>query len=65
MEMNLQPIPVPDFIYVTMPPRTRQEGIIEAPKFALREIEPKVLSALCDEFRRTLFEKAGQEDPSA
>ena len=64
MEVNLQPIPVPDFIHVTL--RTRQEGkIANAAKFALREFEPKVLSDLCDEFRRNVFAKAGQEDPSA
>ncbi len=48
-----------------MPPRERQEGMVESPKFHLRELEPEVLSELCDEFRRNVFAKAEKKDPSA
>lgn len=65
VKLKLHPMNVPDFGIAMMPPRERQEGMVEAPKFHLRELEPDVLSQLCDDFRRNVFAKAEKSDPSA
>ena len=65
VKLKLQPMSVPNFVIAMMPPRERQEGMVEAPKFHLRELDPEVLSQLCDEFRRNVFAKAEKKDPSA
>lgn len=62
--VELQPFLTPNYVIQAMPPRPRQEGWSEGPKYALRELEPEVLAALCDQFRREIFEKAGKTDPT-
>lgn len=65
VKLKLQPMSVPNYVITVMPPRERQEGMIESPKFHLRELDPEVLAELCDEFRRNVFAKAEKKDPSA
>lgn len=62
--VNLQPFRVPNFVIQDAPARPRQEGFTESPKYALSELEPETLAELCDDFRRSVFEKAGKDDPS-
>ncbi|MCK5605406.1 hypothetical protein KAR91_26175 [Candidatus Pacearchaeota archaeon] len=66
VEIKLVPIRVPNFIIVKMPPGKKEDGINlgESPKFALRDLDSAVLSDLCDNFRRDIFEKAGKDDPN-
>lgn len=64
IKLKLQPMSVPNYVIVVMPPRERQEGIAESPKFHLRELESEVLAELCDEFRRNVFAKAEKQDPA-
>lgn len=59
----LVPFSTPNYVTMQMPDRPRQEGFVEAPKYALSELEPEVLSGLCDEFRAAVFKKAGKRDP--
>ena len=63
MEIELHPFTTPNFVIQKVEPRPRQEGMIEAPKYHLRELDPATLSRLCDQFRRDVFEKAGKTDP--
>lgn len=65
IKLKLQPMSVPNYVIAMMPPRERQDGMVEAPKFHLRDLEPEVLAELCDEFRRNVFAKAEKRDPSA
>ncbi len=60
-----QPMNVPNFVIAQMPPRERQEGMVQSPKFHLRELEAEVLAELCDEFRTNVFAKAEKTDPAA
>ncbi len=60
---ELQPFTVPNYVIVKMPPRPRQDGFVESPKYALAELTPDVLAVLCDEFRAAVFAKAGRRDP--
>ena len=65
IRIKLRPFSVPNFVIATVVPRERQEGWQEEPKFSLEELEPETLAELCDEFRKSVFEKAGKADPSA
>jgi hypothetical protein len=64
VKLQLQPMSVPNYVIAMMPPRERQEGMIESPKFHLRELGPEVLAELCDEFRKNVFAKAEKADPA-
>ena len=66
MEMKIELIPmwVPNFVLQKMPPRPRQDGFAEGPKFALAELDAATLAGLCDQFRKDVFAKAGKVDPS-
>lgn len=61
--VKLQPWQTPNYVLAKMPPRPRQEGFIELPKWHVRELDADVLSNLCDQFRAEIFRKAGISDP--
>lgn len=63
MTVELLPFGTPNFVIQKTAPRPRQEGMIEAPKYSLRELDAETLAGLCDQFRREIFEKAGKPDP--
>jgi hypothetical protein len=63
MEFKLMPFIVPNFVSVSMPAGKREDGIKTLPSLALHELEPDVLSGLCDEFRKDVFAKAMKKDP--
>lgn len=63
MNTKLAPWTVPNFVCVEMPPRPRQEGMAESPKYAIAELGAEVLSDMCDRFRADVFAKAGKADP--
>ncbi len=65
IQIKLVPFTTPNFVLVQMPPRPREHGITEAPKFALAELDHDTLSKLCDEFRADVFQKAGKTDPNS
>jgi hypothetical protein len=62
-EVEVQPFTTPNFVITVMPPGARQEGIKEAPKIPLADMEAATLSLLCDQFREEIFSKAGKKDP--
>jgi hypothetical protein len=64
MKIDLLGFTVPNFVLVKMPPRSRQEGIVEGPKYALVDVPAEDLALLCDHFRLEVFRKAGKEDPA-
>lgn len=64
MKLELEPWQTPNFVIFKMPPRPRGEGLNEAPKLPLAEVDVMVLSDLCDEFRAEVFRKAGKTDPT-
>ena len=63
MKVELQPMGTPNFVLLKGEPANRQEGLKEAVKWALKDIPANTLSDLCDEFRATVFQKAGKLDP--
>jgi hypothetical protein len=62
--VELRPFTVPNYVIQVTPARPRQEGFVEAPKYALTELDADTLAQLCDDFRKSVFEKAGKPDPS-
>jgi hypothetical protein len=64
MKIELNPWMVPNFVTAKMPPRPRQEGFQEGPKWALSEVDADTLAAQCDQFRAEVFRKAGKPDPA-
>ncbi len=65
MKIELRGFTVPNFVIQVVPPRPRQEGFTEAPKYALAEIPAEDLASLCDDFRAAVFAKAGKADPES
>lgn len=63
MKIELLGFTVPNYAIQKMPPRSRQEGMIEAPKYALADVPAEDLASLCDQFRGEVFRKAGKADP--
>ena len=63
MTVELQPFGTPNYVIQKMAPRPKQDGIVECPKYHLRELDAETLAGLCDQFRREIFEKAGKSDP--
>jgi hypothetical protein len=65
MKIALRPFNTPNFAIMATPPGNRGEGFKEAPSFPLSEVDPETLAAMCDDFRRAVFAKAGHSDPAA
>lgn len=63
MNIKLKPWNVPNFICAEMPPRKRQDGFVEGPKWHVSEVSAEDLSEQCDKFRAEVFKKAGKGDP--
>jgi hypothetical protein len=64
MKIELLGFTVPNFVIQKMPARPRQEGFVEAPKYALADVPAEDLAALCDRFRSEVFRKARKVDPA-
>lgn len=62
--VKLQHFRTPNFVLVEGEPTTRQEGMKEAHKYALKDLDAFTLGKLCDQFRADIFEKAGKADPN-
>ena len=58
--IDLHPFQVPNFVRQVMPARPRQDGFTEAPAIPLSDLSAETLEAMCAEFRRAVFEKAGK-----
>ena len=61
VEVKLIPFRVPNFVLSEAPPKPRQEGFREAPKYALNELDAETLEQMCEEFTQSVFEKAGKK----
>ena len=62
VKVNLQPMRTPNHVLTEAKPGLRQEGFKETPKYALSELSEEALDALCVQFRKDVFEKAGKVD---
>lgn len=58
VQVELQPFMVPNYVIQVVPPGRREEGLREAPKFRLCDLDDLTLTQLCDDFRAAVFAKA-------
>jgi len=63
IEVKLKPFSVPNFVLTEAEPKPREEGMTEPPKYALSELNPETLEALCEQFTNEVFRKAGKSRP--
>ena len=61
--IKLLPFKVPNFVLTEAQPKPRPEGFQKAPKYALCELDAETLEQMCEEFTRSVFEKAGKTRP--
>jgi hypothetical protein len=64
MKVELQPWMTPNFVTAVTKPRPRQEGMQEAPKWHIGDVDAETLAEQCDRFRADIFAKAGKADPA-
>ena len=64
MKIELRPFTVPNFVIQVTAPRPKQEGMREAPSYALEEVDADTLATMCSDFRAAVFAKAGKLDPA-
>lgn len=64
IKVRLLPIRVPNYIIHEAQPRPQGEGFKENDKSKLEDLNPDTLAELCDDFRKSIFEKAGKTDPA-
>jgi hypothetical protein len=63
IELKLRPFIVPSFVIIEMPTGKRDEGLVNLPSMAITEVTAEALDAMCDAFRKGVFEKACKADP--
>jgi hypothetical protein len=63
MKIKLQAFQVPNYVIAEPRVGLKQDGLIEAPKWHLKEVDEETLSKLCDQFRHDVFTKAEKVDP--
>lgn len=62
IKIKLSPFSVPNYVLIEGP-STNDSGI-QVPTYALNQLSEEALAELCDEFRASVFKKAGKKDPN-
>lgn len=57
IKIKLKPFTVPNYVIAEMPPRSKQEGFVENPKWHISEVSIEVLEQMCAEFREAVISK--------
>jgi hypothetical protein len=65
MKIKLQPFQTPNYVMAEPKPGLRQDGMVECPKWHIRDVDEQTLSELCEQFRRDVFAKAEKVDPKS
>lgn len=60
VKVKLQPFRVPNYVICEVPASRRQDGMQEAPKYKLSELDDETLDNLCRQFKDDVFAKARQ-----
>jgi len=61
INMEIEPFPVPDKVYLVGKPGLRQDGPLNKREIPLSDLDRTILNELVDEFRSTVFRKAGMK----
>ena len=60
MEIKLKPFNTPNYVLVEGEVGERQDGLVQNKKFKLSELDGDTLSALCEQFVKDIYKKAGK-----
>lgn len=60
MKIDLQPWTTPNFVTAVTKSRPRQEGMHEAPKWHISDVDAETLAEQCDRFRADFSEEVAQ-----
>ena len=63
IKVKLRPFTVPNYVIHEISPGLRQDGFLESPKTALKDLDEQTLAALCEEFIDNVFLKAAKKRP--
>gem|GEM_PF-2216326 len=63
IEMDINPFSIPSFVTVSGQSNPRQDGFKPAEDIPLFMLDEYTLDKLCDDFRDSVFKKAGKSQP--
>jgi len=58
LNVELIPFNIPNYVIVKRPPRPRNQGFEEGPKYHISELDEDTLNQLCDQFKSDVLAKA-------
>lgn len=63
--IDLHPFPVPDFVTIVSAPGKREDGIFpnKLSRIELKNLDDDALKALCDQWVKDVYAKAGKDQP--
>lgn len=61
--LQMKPWTAPNYATVEMPPRPKQDGVQALPSFHVKDLPLETLDRLAEQWRRDLYQKAGQPLP--
>lgn len=64
IEVDLKPFIVPNFVLIAPKAGLKQDGFKVGDKYALSQLDSEILLKMCEEFKMSVFEKAGKKIPS-
>lgn len=60
IKMKLKPWLTPNFANIEVPPRPKQDGVVELPSIPVSELSMEALSSLAQQWLTELYTKAGK-----
>ena len=63
IEREIKPFQVPNFVVIVTEPKPRQEGFHPENSIPLSDLDASTLWKLCDDFKDSVFRKAGKAQP--
>jgi len=63
IEVDLKPFGIPNFVIVKQEPGLKQDGLQESKQYKISELDSGTLLKMCEEFKISVFEKAGKKVP--
>lgn len=63
IEINLKPFNVPNYVIADSKPKPRDDGFEEEKKYHLSDLDSGTLLKLCNDFKDSVFKKAGKQHP--
>ena len=65
IQIHIQSFPVPEYVKLDRGADITQPIVLDGDRVSLTQLDEKVLSDLCNEFRANVFARAGKVDPAS